>query len=83
MKINDIEKIVLNKYVNLDRNETDKYLLKEIKSLIDKNLKIEVSIKDVIYLIELNENKIDNYLLKLIEKNKIDIKELYKIIEKR
>ena len=83
MKINDIEKIVLNKYVNLDRKETDKYLLKEIKSLIDKNLKIEVSIKDVIYLIELNENKIDNYILKLVEKNKIDIKELYKIIEKR
>ena len=83
MKVNDIEKIVLNKYINLDKNEINKYLLKEIKSLIDKNLKINVSIKDIIYLIELNDNKIDNYILKLIESNKNDIKELYKIIEKR
>ncbi len=82
MKLNEIEKVVLNKYTNLDKKENDKYLLKEIRFLIDKNLKIDVSIKDIIYLIELNENKIDKYILKLIESNKIDIKQLYKVMER-
>ena len=38
--------------------------------------------KDILYFIELNNNKIDNYVIKLIEDNKLNKKEILELIEK-
>ena len=81
MKLFEIEKIVLNKYSKLDIKEQKEYLIKEVKRIIDNNIKIDMNINDIKYYLELNNYKIDSYVLKLIEDNKINKEELLKIME--
>ena len=72
MKLFEIEKIVLNKYSKLDIKEQKEYLIKEVKRIIDNNIKIDMNINDIKYYLELNDYKIDSYIIKLIEDNKIN-----------
>ena len=81
MKLFEIEKIVLNKYSKLDIKEQKEYLIKEVKRIIDNNIKIDMNINDIKYYLELNDYKIDSYIIKLIEDNKINKEELLKIME--
>ena len=81
MKLFEIEKIVLNKYLELDKNEQKDYLIKEVQKIIDNNIKIDMNINDIKYYLELNNYKIDSYVLKLIEVNKINKEELLKNME--
>ena len=81
MKLFEIEKIVLNKYSKLDKEEQNKYLIKEVQKIINNNIKIDMNINDIKYYLELNNYKIDSYVLKLIEINKINKEELLNIME--
>ena len=83
MKLFEIEKIVLNKYSKLDIKEQKEYLIKEVKRIIDNNIKIDMNINDIKYYLELNDYKIDSYIIKLIEDNKINKEELLKIMEEK
>lgn len=82
MKLFDIEKLVLNKYSKLDNKEQKEYIIKEVRNVLDNNIKIDMNVKDILYYLELNNNKIDNYVIKLIDDNKINKKEILDIIEK-
>ena len=77
MKLFEIEKIVLNKYSKLNIEEQKNYLVKEVRKILDNNIKIDMNINDLNYYIELNNNKIDFYVLKLIKENKITRKEIF------
>ena len=81
MKLFEIEKMVLNKYSELDKTEQKDYLIKEVQKIIDNNIKIDMNINDIRYYLELNNYKIDSYVLKLIEVNKINKAELLKNME--
>ncbi len=77
MKLFEIEKIVLNKYSNLDREEQKAYIVKEVQKIIDNNIKIDMNLNDINYYLELNNYKLDFSVLKLIEDNKINKEDLF------
>ena len=82
VKLFDIEKIILNKYSKLDIKEQNKYLIAETRKILDNNIKINMNYEDILHFIELNNNKIDNYVIKLIEDNNLNKKQILEIIEK-
>ena len=77
MKLFEIEKLVLNKYSNLTIEEQNKYIINEVRKILDNNIKIDMNINDIKYYLELNNYKIDSYVLKLIEDNKINKEDIF------
>ena len=83
MNLSSIEKTISYKRLNLKRSEYNKHFLEEIKKCLINNIYIKVNMDDVIYLInlnyEVNKRLLDDYLVKLINQNKIN---KYQLLEK-
>ena len=74
MNLSTFKNMISNRYPDLSPKELEKYLLKDLKNMVKHNKMIILTKEEAKYLIILNQYKIEDYLIKLIENNNLNIK---------
>ena len=74
MNLSTFKNMISNRYPDLSSKELEKYLLKDLKNMVKHNKMIILTKEEAKYLIILNQYKIEDYLIKLIENNNLNIK---------
>ena len=82
MNLNTFKNMISNKYPDLSPIELQEYLLMDLKNMVKHNKMIYLSKEEAKYLIILNHYKIEDYLIKLIEDNNLNIKMIIEELSK-
>ena len=74
MNLNTFRNLISNRYPNSSPKELEEYLLMDLKNMVKHNKMILLSKEEAKYLIILNKYRIEDFLIRLIENNNLNIK---------